>query len=446
MKNLVGGLSKSEKIFIYKYFIFFFFTTAKATTILDHEIETFINDILSLVSKTNNFNKEINFSILLDDNANAFVNQDTKLFISTGLIKYTTSYEAFLGVLAHELGHIEKYHIAKRKKSIKNLKDIDNITNLSLIAGSLIANNSEYLMQSIITNKVGISNYYKSFSRDQEREADYYAVETLNKLRLSADPLIEFLSFLEKQSIQKGYDPDYKIFSTHPVYEERFTIINSLKSKEEYDFDQIIESRFNFIKAKLFGFTENNTNSLNKYLEGDYLNYAKSIILSKKGKLKESMILLNNLLTKDENISYLLETKADILFASGYSNEALLFYEESSKNIPHNYYVKKRIFDINFSKLSSDEKMDSLSLFKRFSYLLEIFYYNKDLKNKFETLAKKNNLISWINFFNIKKIEINNISDRDNIIKRINQIRKESSDKVLIRLVNKHLSEINEKF
>ena len=107
---------------------------------------------------------------------------------------------------------------------------------------------------------------------------------------------------------------------------------------------------------------------------------------------------------------------------------------------------KKRIFDINFSKLSSDEKMDSLSLFKRFSYLLEIFYYNKDLKNKFETLAKKNNLISWINFFNIKKIEINNISDRDNIIKRINQIRKESSDKVLIRLVNKHLSEINEKF
>ena len=79
MKNLVGGLSKSEKIFIYKYFNIFF-TTAKATTILDHEIETFINDILSLVSKTNNFNKEINFSILLDDNANAFVNQDTKTF------------------------------------------------------------------------------------------------------------------------------------------------------------------------------------------------------------------------------------------------------------------------------------------------------------------------------------------------------------------------------
>ena len=105
--------------------------------------------------------------------------------------------------MAHELGHIEKYHITKRKKSIKNLKDIDNITNLSLIAGSLIANNSEYLMQSIITNKVGISNYYKSFSRDQEREADYYAVETLNKLRLSADPLIEFLSFLENNQYKK---------------------------------------------------------------------------------------------------------------------------------------------------------------------------------------------------------------------------------------------------
>ena len=124
--------------------------------------------------------------------------ENNNLFISTGLLKYTSSYEAFLGVLAHELGHINKYHVTKRIKSINKLRDIDSITNLSLIAGSLISNNSEYLMQSIITNKVGIQNYYKAFSRDQEREADYYAIETLNKLKLSADPLVEFLVFLEK--------------------------------------------------------------------------------------------------------------------------------------------------------------------------------------------------------------------------------------------------------
>ena len=32
----------------------------------------------------------------------------------------------------------------------------------------------------MIGNQVGIKNYYQSFSREQEKEADFYAVETLN--------------------------------------------------------------------------------------------------------------------------------------------------------------------------------------------------------------------------------------------------------------------------
>ena len=36
----------------------------------------------------------------------------------------------FLGVLAHEIGHIEKYHVSKRKTEIKNLKNINSYGNL----------------------------------------------------------------------------------------------------------------------------------------------------------------------------------------------------------------------------------------------------------------------------------------------------------------------------
>ena len=75
---------------------------------------------------------------------------------------------------------------------------------MSIIAGSLITNNNDYLIQSLITNQMGIHNYYQSFSRDQEREADIYAINTLDKLKLSHIPLIEFLNFLEKKSKQKG--------------------------------------------------------------------------------------------------------------------------------------------------------------------------------------------------------------------------------------------------
>jgi len=101
-------------------------------------------------------------------------------------------------VLAHELGHIEKFHIAKRKDSIDKLNNLNSITNLSIIAGSLISNNNEYLVQSMIGNQVGIKNYYQSFSREQEKEADFYAVETLNKLKLSTTPLVRFLNYIDQ--------------------------------------------------------------------------------------------------------------------------------------------------------------------------------------------------------------------------------------------------------
>ena len=85
-----------------------------------------------------------------------------------------------IGVLAHEVGHLQNYHITKRIKSINNLRSINQLSTLSVIAASILANNSDFLVQSMITNQMGIQNYYSAFSREQEREADIFAALTLN--------------------------------------------------------------------------------------------------------------------------------------------------------------------------------------------------------------------------------------------------------------------------
>ena len=102
-------------------------------------------------------------------------------------------------MLAHEIGHLANFHISKRIKSLKNLQNLNQLASISIIAGSLITNNNDYLIQSLVTNQMGIHNYYQSFSRDQEREADFFAIITLDKLQLSHAPLIKFLNFLEKK-------------------------------------------------------------------------------------------------------------------------------------------------------------------------------------------------------------------------------------------------------
>ena len=108
--------------------------------------------------------------------------------------------------------------------------------------------------------------------------------------------------------------------------------------------DPRIHQNFKFIKSKLFGYTENNINILNYYLEEKYAKYGKAIMLSNQGKLLESLKLINELIDDFPNYYHLLETKADILYSHSYIEEAKKFYKIALSNNVDNYYIKKRLF------------------------------------------------------------------------------------------------------
>ena len=425
-----------EKKNISFYIFFFFLSEVKAVNILDHETNIFINNVINTIKKVNNFQNKITFFIILDDNPNAFINKNNKLYISTGLIKYTSSYEAMVGVIAHEIGHLSNFHISKKIESSKKLQNLNKLGNMSIIAGSLIAKNSDYLIQSIVTNQLGINNYYQSFSREQEREADFYSINTLNKLNVSNIPLIKFLEFLEKKSKEKGITREYYKFSTHPIYKERYEIIKKTANNNKKIFDKKMNDQFKNIQAKIFGFTTNDINELPEFLEDNYLNYAKSIALSRNGKLKESMVLLNRLIESKKNYSYAFETKADILYSYGYLNEALEFYKKIIKLHPDNHYVNKRIFNIKFTKSLQSVNMNTdEAFFNNYSYLLNIFIDDRDLKNKFNQLAKKNNKLDWIYYFSIDKRSYKNKSEIKMKISKLENLLKTTNDINLKKMI-----------
>ena len=98
------------------------------------------------------------------DFINAFVIPGQKIFLTKGLLMKSKKIEDLAGVIAHEIGHIEKNHVAIRKSSISRLKEYRNISNLSIIAGSMISGNPE-LLQSIAISEASMSNLYLSFSK-----------------------------------------------------------------------------------------------------------------------------------------------------------------------------------------------------------------------------------------------------------------------------------------
>ena len=102
------------------------------------------------------------------------------------------------------------------------------------------------ILNAIAVNQTAVNNLFISFSQDQEIEADFYAIETIKKLNLPTDPVKEFLLILENKTGANLIDEELKKFSTHPIFEKRYSIIdNNTENKFNY-FNQNHQREYNF--------------------------------------------------------------------------------------------------------------------------------------------------------------------------------------------------------
>ena len=423
-KKLDGGLKK-----ILIFFLFFIFSSKSSygSQILDYETEEFINKIIEDISEVNKVNKKIKFKINNSNEINAFVDINNVIHINSGLIIYCSDYVALLSVIAHEIGHIDLNHLALRKKTIENTKKYNTLGLLSVIAGSALTQNPQLLQGSMLTSGA-LSNQYIVFSKDQEMEADLYALKTLNLLKTNSKSIQTLLETIEQKLLNKGFSKDKQRVSTHPYFEDRILLIKNFKDNKKNNFNESYNERFNFIKAKFVGYSDNEE-VLNE-LHEPFKAYAESIKIARNGNLKMSLENLNEIIKMNKN-NFLLETKADILFSYGYTKEATKFYKKNLEKYPLNYYAQIRIFEnIEMKGIS---KSDAEIIFQNNKELLYKFYNNKNVLLKYFELAQKLNKKEWLQFFDFF-LSINEIEKEvfDIGIKNF----KSTKDRDLLKLVN----------
>ena len=182
-----------KKLF-FLYFVILFFVSKEtfSSQILDYETEVFLRELINEIKVSNNVNKKINLKIISDKNINAFVDQNNTIYFTSGLIENCNDYVALVSVISHEIGHIDNNHVKERVFSNQKLKDINTFSNLSIIASSMLFNNPE-IIKSLAISSGAISEYNINFSKEQETEADYYSLESLKKLNLYSNSIIELL-------------------------------------------------------------------------------------------------------------------------------------------------------------------------------------------------------------------------------------------------------------
>jgi predicted Zn-dependent protease len=161
---------------------------------------------------------KIKIHIIKSHEVNAFALPDHNMVIYTGLIDHAKNAEEVAGVMAHEIGHMEKNHVMKKLG-----KEI-GIAMLWTIAGG----DAGYEIMKETARVLSSS----AFDRSQESEADLFAVEMMAKSSIDPEHLGSFLFRLDQVN---GDMPDELVWiSTHPNSKERAAEI--IAKKKEYTF------------------------------------------------------------------------------------------------------------------------------------------------------------------------------------------------------------------
>ena len=139
--------------------------------------------------------------------ANAFAFPGRRVLITKKMLDQAGSPEEIAAILAHEIGHVRLRHVARRYVGERLLSiALSPVFGLD-VAGSYVEG----------VARAGLAIGY---TRDQEREADAFAVAALNAAGISPAGAVATFERMAEAAGASGFSP-LSLFSTHPEFAER---------------------------------------------------------------------------------------------------------------------------------------------------------------------------------------------------------------------------------
>ncbi len=165
---------------------------------------------------------DYHFFVINSKEFNAFAAPSGLLFFYSGLIGAMNSEDEFVSVIAHEIGHAVKRHLADRVKKGK----YSTIASLGLAIAAIAFGGSvaPVLFTGAIATGQSLTLH---FSRKNEEEADLLAYGWMKKLHRNPEGQAKMLQTMRRIARYRGEKlPQYLI--THPNPEARLNYIESL--------------------------------------------------------------------------------------------------------------------------------------------------------------------------------------------------------------------------
>ncbi|MCK5720087.1 MAG: M48 family metallopeptidase [Thiomargarita sp.] len=238
----------------------------KVKVIDDPQINAYINTLgHRLASYSDHPEQHFRFFVIDEPSINAFAVPGGFIGIHSGLILKTRAEGELASVIAHEISHVTRRHIARTLEASKNL----SIPVLAgLIAGAILAastGSGQIGQATIATAMASQVQMQIHFTNIHEKEADRVGMQIL--ANSGFDPNTMPLFFNRLQEANRYYDRDIPDFlRTHPVTTDRIAEALSRASQYQYQQTKQDDSYYHLAKAQLLTLVTDNKIELLKKL------------------------------------------------------------------------------------------------------------------------------------------------------------------------------------
>lgn len=313
-----------------------------ASLIRDEEIEQDLRAFSAPVFRQAGISPSaVNFVLVDQNDLNAFVAGGQNIFIFTGLILRTASPDELVGVIAHETGHIANGDLIRIKTEAENISmQVLAATLLGIAVAAGTGKSEAGVAAASAAESVGQRQLLRH-SRMQETAADQSGVNYLLGAQL---PVSGMLSFMEKLQDQELLPDSQQIeyVRTHPLTIERVSYLQGVASstaKRGYAFPPEWTERHRRMVAKLKGFLFPDQAMLDK---GNDLpaRYGRAIALYRKGRIADSLKILDPLMKEEPKNPYFYELKGQMMLENGRVNEALAPYARAAELMPSSALIR----------------------------------------------------------------------------------------------------------
>jgi predicted Zn-dependent protease len=160
------------------------------------------------------------FSIIKDDDINAFAAPGGYISLFSGLILRTENENELTGVMAHEMAHVTQRHIARM---IVGRGSID-LTTLAAVAAALVigaaTGSADAGIAAAHLGLAGAVQQQINFTRENEYEADRIGIKILADANFDPNGMVSFFDKLGRHE-GDGFYAHNELLRTHPVTTNR---------------------------------------------------------------------------------------------------------------------------------------------------------------------------------------------------------------------------------